>query len=247
MCGFIAKPTIGIFLVLFVFDTVHANETVPDEPVIDDLLLRCNTELPHTEPVTRIPAPPVITSEQELSVREYSEYISRIESESGVYAYALVPYLIGLGIAHSNDDNPAAAATAFSQALQITRVNTGLYSPLQLPLLERLTEINESLGRWDALVGNYALMDFLLKKNYPEDHPQLLPYLKKIYYWHMNAYNKDTGQTLSFHYRNAGEAYTQAVEIIEQCTGDKRRALCFWERACCDDALPEYGVCPVDP
>lgn len=185
-----------------------------------------------------------------MSRRQSEEYLQRIhqiESSEGAFSYELVPELIGLGLLHQEQANHAESADAFQRALHIIRVNDGLYSISQLPVLDLLINSNSALQRWKQVADSYDMMYWLYRRNYAEIDPRQLQVIKRLRRWYVESYNKDTGRTLDELFTNAEGLYDQGLKIMLACTGgNKRQSLCFWHKSCCEGATTTQGVCPLD-
>ena len=189
---------------------------------------------------------PWFTHEQHQSLHAYQQRITRLESQTGAYGEQLAPALINLGLLQQEAGNHHEASKVFLRALYIIRINDGLESPKQLPLLELLIKANSAIDAWREVANNHDLMYWLYKRNYHINDPRLLPVIKRLRRWHIEAYNKDTGRSLSEHFNAADKLYAQAINIIKKCTGGQQQALCFWNKSCCADAPAEDGPCPID-
>jgi hypothetical protein len=164
-----------------------------------------------------------------------------------VFGYELIPELIGLGLAAQESGNTQDSANAFERALHIIRVNDGLYSVSQLPLLDLIIETNINLQNWKQVADRYDMMYWLYRRNFVENDPRQLQGLKRLRRWYMEAYNKDTGRSLEDLFTNSERVYAQAIKIMWICTeGNERASYCFWHKSCCADAAETTGICPVD-
>ena len=178
---------------------------------------------------------------------EYLQRIKKIESDKGVFAYDLILELIGLGLLNQEQDNHEDSAEAFQRALHIIRVNDGLYSSKQLPVIDLLIENNAELGQWEQVANSYDMMHWLYRRNYSDTDPRQLTTLKRLRRWNRESYNKETGRTLNQLFKKSEELYEQGLKIMLACTGgNKREALCFWHNSCCADTNVAHGVCPLD-
>jgi tetratricopeptide (TPR) repeat protein len=178
---------------------------------------------------------------------EYTQQIDEIEKNEGVFASTMTSELLGLGVHYQEQLNFAEAAEAFERALYIIRVNEGLYSTKQIPVIDLLIESNSAGKNWKEVADSYDMLRWLIKRNYTNDDPRQLQMLKQLRSWYMESYNKDTGRSLEYLFSNAESVYKQALSIMLSCTqGDKRQTLCFWHKSCCSDAVVENGICPVD-
>lgn len=190
---------------------------------------------------TMLPVPDVLRTRA-----GYEREIGRIESASGAFAFDLVPELIGMGMVQREAGENADAVQIFLRAFYIVRMHQGLYSTGQIPLLEMLIESNSTMGHWKTVADEYDHLYWLYRRKYGEDDPRLLPVLKRLRQWHIDAYNKDTGRTLGQHFRAARELYDKAVAILRACGEDEKLALCFWKKDCCFESGTQHGPCPTD-
>ena len=187
-----------------------------------------------------------ISGASRSSEQEYQQRILELESTAGVFDVSLIPELLGLGISHSEQQSYGDASDALRRALHIVRINEGLYSIEQLPLLELLIESNNLAGDWEEVAKNYDLMYWLYRRNYSDSDPQQLKQLKRIRRWYIESYNKDTGRTLRQLFDESEHIYKRGLAIARNCSDDERQALCFWHRSCCVESEETYGKCPAD-
>jgi tetratricopeptide (TPR) repeat protein len=178
---------------------------------------------------------------------EYEQRINQLEAAHGVFDISILPELIGMGVYFQEQQNHQQATDAFQRALYIIRVNDGLYSTRQLPLLDFLIESNSARGEWKQVADNYDMMHWLYRRNYTKSDPRQLQALKRLRSWYMESYNKDTGRTLEQLFSSAEALYNQALGIMLLCTnGNQRESLCFWHKSCCADAGTTNETCPLD-
>ena len=190
-----------------------------------------------TQPVT-LPVPGTSRSRA-----GYERAISRIQIQGGAFAYDLVPELVGLGMLEEQAGEHASAVQTFLHALFLVRMHQGLYSLVQVPLLEMLIKINGHTGHWKDVADEYDHLYWLYRRNYGDDDPRLLPILRRLGRWHINAYNKDTGRTLEQHFQAARKMRDKALSILKACGLDQKLAMCFWNKDCCEYSGNQQGAC----
>ena len=173
----------------------------------------------------------------------YEQAISRIQIQVGAFAYNLVPELVGLGMVEAQSGENADAAQSILRALYIVRMHQGLYSLIQVPLLEMLIKINGHTGHWKDVADEYDHLYWLYRRNYGDNDPRLLPILRRLGRWHINAYNKETGRTLEQHFQAARKMYDKTLSILKACGLDRKLAMCFWNKDCCENSGNRQGVC----
>ncbi len=175
-------------------------------------------------------------------------YLAEIDElkKQGIYSPALVPVLLEFGLLQQQNNAHDAAINYFTAAMLTMKVNNGLYHAAQLSIIDLLITSHIALENWQAVTDYYDKKYWLINRNYPDGNPAILPIIKEVRQWHRDAYNKQTGRSLQQHFTVSEKIYHQAMAVIERCGGTRREAYCFWHRACCADARPEYGVCPLD-
>ena len=93
---------------------------------------------------------------RELEVRQQA--IAELQSEQGIYHPGLIEAFSDMARLQIEIEDYDGATTSLTDALQIARINTGLYSKQQLPLIGGLIEQNLRLGDWQQ-VDNLVHLD----------------------------------------------------------------------------------------
>jgi len=84
------------------------------------------------------------------NVRRYRELISRLELEGGAYNPALTEPILELGMALQQAGLHGEAIDLLKRGVHLARVNNGLYSEVQLALLESEIKSHIALGQFSA-------------------------------------------------------------------------------------------------
>jgi hypothetical protein len=85
----------------------------------------------------------------------YQRQVSELELQGGPYSDALAEPLVGLGRFYQNSGDPEQAQRLYRRALHIVRVNDGLYSERQIPILRELLNGYRASGEWETLDERY--------------------------------------------------------------------------------------------
>ena len=85
----------------------------------------------------------------------YHRQVLELEHQGGPYANTLAEPLAGLGRLHWQNGDIAEAQRLYQRALHVVRVNDGLYSERQLPILQALFESYRQSGDLRALDQRY--------------------------------------------------------------------------------------------
>jgi len=149
------------------------------------------------------------------TVVAYQRHIKNLESNQGIYGAQLGEPLMGLGLAYQIENDHERAAAMFKRALQIKRINNGLYDLGQVPILDQLIKSNIAKQNWIDVDGNYQWMLWLHRRNYDGDDPGLLPVLDRVGRWKLNAYKhrllKDREEYLL---RDADSIYRETIASV---------------------------------
>ena len=126
-------------------------------------------------------------------------WLQRIQDK----AYEAGPY--GAGLAETVEDagryfigrgDYKTAIQQWRRAVHLIRVNEGLYSPQQLPLMERLRETYLALGDYESADEVESYLRFLSHKNFADDAPEHLTATLRWLDWQRQQWlrNPDVGQ-----------------------------------------------------
>lgn len=170
------------------------------------------------------------------AVEHYLDSVHELEAHDGAWAPALQQELFGLGVAYQKEGRHADATSVLARAEHLTRINEGLYSTADVPVLERLIESHAALGEWDKVSNRYRQMFRIYQHNYGDHDRRLLPVLNRLSAWHLRAYLDAVGGNPVEHLLNARAFYDSAISIIETESGtqDARIASMLRQRALVD-------------
>ncbi|GAB2521225.1 hypothetical protein [Microbulbifer agarilyticus] len=154
-----------------------------------------------------------------VAIDEYRQRIEDMEAEHGAYGAGIDEQLMGLGHALQRHGAHDEAISQFRRAMLINRVNEGLYSLNQVPMIERIIESQVALNEWEGANDNHQYLFWLHAKNYGEKDPRMLPIINQLSSWHLQAYIDEKGATMFEHLINATNLYALAVDIISNNFG----------------------------
>lgn len=78
----------------------------------------------------------------------YHRQVEKLESEEGAYSSALAEQLLSLGLSLQSNGSHEQAVGAFKRGVHLTRINNGLYSADQIPLLQGEITSHIALGQY---------------------------------------------------------------------------------------------------
>jgi hypothetical protein len=156
----------------------------------------------------------------EQNIKAYQASIGEQEALYGAYHPLVGEQLLGLGLLQQNNALYSQAVETLTRALHITRVNEGLETLNQLPIIENLITSNTELGNWEALDQNFSYFYWLNKRAYGVNDPRLLPVINRVAAWNIDAYSKGISTQPFGHLLMAEQMYENGVSIIENKFGE---------------------------
>ena len=155
------------------------------------------------------------TSQQRVRVmRNYDSAIAAIEADGGAWDRALTEELSALGsLQQQLGDHPAAIDT-LSRAMHINRINEGLHTLGQVPLVERMIDSYAALGDWPNVDLYQNYLYFVQQKAYGSDDPRLIPVLHKLGVWNLEAFSLGFGDPLGGRLSTAQLLFNAATRMV---------------------------------
>ena len=142
--------------------------------------------------------------------------VAEFKSEMGVYDPRLLNLLIGLAATQQEIEDYVGANVTLQEALQVTRINDGLYAPNQLAILDSIIANEASLENWPAVDNHYEFMLHLLLRIYSFEDTELEIGLEKVSSWHVSAFNNDIDDRSLEHLRRANKVFHYRLQTAEQ-------------------------------
>ena len=122
-------------------------EPEPDEAVATEASPTSDEDLLADPEDALEDAPPVIPDSQ--AVTDYREAIAAMEDATGAYSEGLSEQLLGLGLALQQQGRHPEAIDVFKRGVHLARVNSGLYSGAQMPLLQSQISSHLAMGEFE--------------------------------------------------------------------------------------------------
>jgi hypothetical protein len=119
------------------------------------------------------------------------ERLIELQYEHGIYSPVLMESYSDLGALHIELGDYTAAADSYNQALQIARINDGLYSEQQLPLLLALIDTQQLREDWQRADDAAHLYMHLHERLYDLRDPLLLAAAEDFGKWRLRLINEN--------------------------------------------------------
>ena len=124
------------------------------------------------------------------SIAQYEKSVTEREAIGGAYDIQLSEQFVSLATAYNKAGRHSEAEDAFKSALHINRVNNGIYSLSQEPMLRGIIESLHARGLTTEAGDYLGQLNLLHFKAYGEDDPRLLPILEETGLWHLAIYEQ---------------------------------------------------------
>jgi tetratricopeptide (TPR) repeat protein len=158
-------------------------------------------------------------------VEFYQLSIDQIQGESGPFDPRLLEPIDALARAMIEAENYNRAIELLDQQLQIHRINNGLYSAAQIPVIESLLQLKSIAGDWATVNNTLQYLSWVYQRDTTLPAPEQIKGLKKIGSWHLRALGNDVREREAFHLVQLGIVEAQAAELAVQHYGDLNEEL----------------------
>jgi len=138
--------------------------------------------------------------------------INLLESNQGAYSLQLGEALTTLADYHASQHEFEQASKHYNRALHIERINQGIYSAQQKPILEKLVSSLQAQNKWPSAIKKQQYAHWLSNRQHPQDSLELLTDLHDLANWHIAAY-VETDKRNHQHLIEAHKLYRQYIEL----------------------------------
>ncbi len=120
--------------------------------------------------------------------------------------------LYGFGIALKRQGFYHEALSTLERAMHINRVNHGLHSFSQTPILRSIIDIQKTLHQFEEVTTGYNRLLRLFRKNHASNDPALVPVLQELALWHADVYQLDNSTNRVDHLTAAQSFINAAIK-----------------------------------
>lgn len=120
-------------------------------------------------------------------IEKYQSAIESIESEQGTYSSQLTQELLNLSDLYQKHGDHHKAVDILKRSLHLTRINEGLYSSNQIPIVNKLIFNLKASKQWDLVNDRYYYLYQIYHRIYNEDDVELLDVGLTLANWHLQS------------------------------------------------------------
>lgn len=128
----------------------------------------------------------------QADIAAYRARIADTQANDTPYSNELREQFDALGVLLQQSGEHEDAILAFESAMHIDRVNGGLYTLEQIPIVEKIIASHEALGHADDVNNFHEYLYYIQQKSYDDGDPRLLAAKVEWADWNLESYMKDT-------------------------------------------------------
>jgi len=147
-------------------------------------------------------------------IDDYANAISRIELMGGAWDQSLVEELSALGGLQQQQGDHQAAIETLSRAMHVNRINDGLHTLGQVPVVEQMIRSYTALADWESVDLYQNYLYFVQHKAFGRNDPRLIPVLHDLGQWNIEAFNLGFGEPLGVRLSRAQLLFNTAASMV---------------------------------
>ncbi|MCH7816461.1 MAG: hypothetical protein IIC60_07825 [Proteobacteria bacterium] len=148
------------------------------------------------------------------SIREYNSSLERIELNGGAWDRDLVEELATLGSLQQQQGQHPEAIDTFSRAIHVNRINAGLHTLEQIPVVEQLIDSYLALGDWEQVDIYHNYLFYIQQKAFGSNDPRIIPVLEGLATWNIQAFSIGYGEALGVRLSTAQILFSAAARMV---------------------------------
>jgi tetratricopeptide (TPR) repeat protein len=130
----------------------------------------------------------------QADIAAYRARINDTQANANPYSHELREQFDALGALLQQSGEHEEAIKAFEAAMHIDRVNAGLYTLDQIPLVEKIIASHEALGNFDEVNDFHGYLFYIQQRSYEDGDPRLVAAQEEWADWNVESYLKDNAQ-----------------------------------------------------
>ena len=154
-----------------------------------------------------------------------SSYYSTLQNHEaeGPYHQNSSEVLYSLGLELQKGGQHGKALKALRRAMHINRVNRGLNSLSQAPMLRSIINSQKYLMNFEPVTNSYHQLLRMHMASYGKQDPRIAPLLNELALWHIDAYQFDESSKRIDHLTSANSLITGALKLNQAQATPKLR------------------------
>ena len=149
------------------------------------------------------------------SIQRYQNIMEEIEAGGGVWDPGLIEQLSAHGSLMQQQGDHDSAVLSLDRAMHISRINQGLHTTEQIPIVMQLIESYLALQDWSNADLYYNYLFYVQHRAYGAEDPRMIPVMAQLAHWHLQAFNMGFGETLGLRLSSAQILLETAARLVQ--------------------------------
>lgn len=177
------------------------------------LVLTCTVGSAPLWPMETQRQPGTSTIASTADEQAFRDAINQIESNHGAYAAGLSEQLLSLGQSLQSQGRHQEAVDLFKRGVHLARINDGLYSGEQIPLLQGEIASHVALGQYSVADERQRYLYRVQVRSMESGNPRAMAFMQQAN-WQYNAYRLQLGEMAYSRLMNMWDLYRLALTDI---------------------------------
>jgi tetratricopeptide (TPR) repeat protein len=160
-----------------------------------------------------------LTSRINEFAEQYLLNIETLESQEGAYGASVSEELLSLGTFYQQHGKHRQAIKVFKRSLHLKRINEGLYTLGQVPIVQRLIESFLEQKEWRSADQRFKYLNWLYQRNYTDDALELYPFKMQMASWYLKSFSLNRLKEPAVDLLRSHIGYMQAIDIMTKAYG----------------------------
>lgn len=166
------------------------------------------------------------------NIDNYEQMLEQLEYDGGAWSAQLAEELSTLGNLLYAQGDYEQSIEVFDRAVHVSRVNYGLYSTQQIPLVERIIESHIALGHWQEADRQQQYAFYVQSKAYGVRDPRMAEVFENLARWNITSFYRGldpdpsarlletymlfraAANTVAFHFGTADPRYVSLLRDV---------------------------------
>ncbi len=177
-------------------------------------------------------------------IDSYEQALEQLEFEGGAWSDQIAEELTTLGTLLQEQGDYEESLEIFDRAIHIRRVNQGLFSPQQIPLVEQLANSYVALQQWKEADEQHQYAFYVQLRTYGPNDPRMIQVFQNLARWNIKTFYRgvdpDPGQRLV----QTFQLYRAAMNTVSSHFGneDPRYVAFLQDMAGASDMIARYSL-----
>lgn len=177
-------------------------------------------------------------------IDNYEQALEKLEFQGGAWSVQIAEELATLGSLLQQQGDYEEAVEIFDRAVHINRVNHGLYSPEQIPLVQKVVDSHVALGQWKEADEQQQYAFYVQTKAYGARDPRMISVFENLARWNITSFYRGIDPDPTQRLLQTFLLYRAAADTVEAHFGrrDPRYIELLKDVAGASDMMSRYAL-----